>query len=79
MATDSTALCSLIIIIVSIGFAIWGFMDLLRKRQHTETTETQVISRQIRGAGLLLLSQVILILGIQFCYGTTGKRSPFGI
>lgn len=77
MITGSTSLCYLIVVIISIGFLIWGFMDLLRKRQHSETTETQVISRQIRGAGLLLLSQVILILGIALCSGGSRSKLPF--
>jgi len=76
MATDSAALCYLIVLIVSIGFLIWGFMDLLRKKQHSETSETQVISRQMRGIGLLLLSQVILVLGTALCYGATGRKAP---
>ena len=76
MANDSAALCYLIVIIVSIGFLIWGFMDLLRKKQPHETTEAQVISRQIRGAGLLLLSQLVLVLGAALCYGAAGQKSP---
>ncbi len=76
MANDSSALCYLIVIIVSIGFLIWGFMDLLKKKQPYETTENQVISRQIRGAGLLLLSQLVLVLGTALCYGVGGRKSP---
>ena len=76
MATDSAALCYLIVLIVSIGFLIWGLMDLLRFRQHSEKSETQVISRQIRGFGLILLSQVVMILGTALCYGATGRKSP---
>ncbi len=73
---DNSGLCYLIVIIVSIGFLIWGFMDLLKQKQANETTETQVISRQIRGAGLLLLSQLVLVLGGALCYGVAGRKSP---
>ena len=76
MAQDATSLCYLVVIIVSIAFLIWGFMDLLRRKQHYEKTETQVISRQIRGAGLILLSQAVLILGTALCYGLGGGRAP---
>ena len=79
MATDSAALCYLIVLIVSIGFLIWGFMDLLRRRQASEKTETSVISRQIRGAGLILLSQVILVLGTALCYGVAGRKTPMSL
>ena len=74
MYQDATSLCYLVVIVLSIVFLIWGFMDLLKKKMHYEKSETQVISRQIRGAGLLLLSQVILVLGAALCYGLGGGR-----
>lgn len=74
MNTGATSLCYLVVIVLSVIFLIWGFMDLLRQRQAHETTETAVISRQMRGLGLILLSQVILVLGAALCYGLGGGR-----
>jgi hypothetical protein len=75
MINNGTSLCYLVVVVLSVIFLIWGFMDLLRQRQHHEATETQVISRQMRGLGLLLLSQVVLVLGAALCFGLGGGRS----
>lgn len=73
MAKDNGAqLCYLLVLILSVVFLVWGFMDLLKKKQPTERTETQVISRQIRGFAFIMISQVVLILGAMICFGLTG-------
>lgn len=78
MNQDATTLCYLVVIVLSIVFLIWGFMELLKKKMHYEKTETQVISRQIRGIGLLLLSGVVLSLGGALCYGLGGGKVRMG-
>jgi hypothetical protein len=57
--------------VASIGFLVWGFMDLLKKKQSGET-DTGLISRQIRGFAFIMLSQVVLIVGVMLCFGLTG-------
>jgi hypothetical protein len=78
MDLDATKVCYLITIVVSIGFIIYGFMELLKDRQHNEPTEVSVISRQIRGFAFLMLAQVILVLGAMICYGSSEGLLDFG-
>jgi len=70
---DTTKLCFLVFVVVSIALLIWGFMDMIRKQQVNESSYSEVISRQFRGMGFLILSQFILILGGVFCYGSSEK------
>lgn len=73
MAKDNgKQLCYLLVLIISIGFLVWGFMDLLRRQQPTEKAQTDVISRQIRGFAFIMLAQVVLLLGSMICFGLTG-------
>ena len=78
MANNGSALCYLIVIIVAIGFLVWGFMDILRRKQASEATMNAVISRQIRGFAFIMLAQVILVLGTVICFGLTGDARTFG-
>lgn len=70
--SDNAHLCYILVIIVAIGFLVWGFMDLLKSQQPNEKTKVDVIARQIRGFAFIMLSQVILILGASICFGLTG-------
>jgi hypothetical protein len=78
MANDGAQLCYLLVIIVAIGFLVWGFMDLLKKQQPNEKTTTDVISRQVRGFAFIMLSQVILLLGGAICFGLSGGVDQLG-
>lgn len=73
---DGRNFCLVLIMILSVVFLVMGFWDLLKGRQPNES-ETATISRQIRGIGYLLLSQVILVIGVIFCYGITGGKAEF--
>lgn len=71
MANDGSQICYLLILVASIGFLVWGFMDLLKKKQGNET-DTQVISRQIRGFAFIMIAQVVLVVGSMVCFGLSG-------
>jgi hypothetical protein len=75
---DGAQLCYLLVLIVAIGFLVWGFMDLLKKQQPNEKTQTDVISRQIRGFAFIMLSQVVLLLGSMICFGLSGGIDQLG-
>jgi len=74
MADGGRNLCLIISFILSLGFLLWGFIELLQKKQPNES-ETSTISRQLRGIGYLILSQVILVLGFALCFAMTGGRA----
>ena len=59
-------LCILSIIIASIGLIVWGLFDILKEKEKHET-DIQVIQRQIRGFGYLILSWFVLIIGMSLC------------
>ncbi len=67
MAIDSSSLCYIATIVVTIILVIWGFMDILKSKQTGETDTSEVISRQIKGFGFLVLGQLVLIIGIAIC------------
>jgi hypothetical protein len=64
------AVCFLIVAIVSIGFLIYGFTQVLGKQLPSEN-DTQVIQRQIRGFAFLMLAQIAMIVGSAICTGLT--------
>lgn len=66
------AICYVVAVVVSIGVTIWGLVEILRKKQDDEPTINDTISRQIKGFGFLVLSQVILFLGVSICFGFGG-------
>lgn len=69
---DGTSMCYYIVVILAIITFVWGLMDLLKFQQSNEGSLEQVISRQIRGAGLILVSQIILVFGSMLCFGASG-------
>jgi len=71
MDNNGTQLCYLLMVIVSIGFLVWGFMDLLKKQQSGEN-DVQVIQRQIRGFAFIMIAQVVLVVGSMICFGMSG-------
>ena len=69
MAVDDGAnACYLVAIFIALIFLIWGFLDMFRSRQPNEKSENQVISRQLRGIGLIVLSQVVLVIMSAICF-----------
>ena len=66
---EGAQICWFIILVLSVGFFIWGLMDLLKKQQADEPETGDVISRQIRGFAYIMISQVVLVLGGALCYG----------
>lgn len=69
---EGAQICYIVVLILSLGFMIWGLMDLLKKQQLNESSSTDVISRQMRGMGYILLSLVVLSLGGALCAGMSG-------
>lgn len=78
MANGGTSLCYFVIVIIAIGFLLWGFMDLLKKQQPTESDTSDVISRQIRGFAFIMMSQVVLVVGGMICFGMSGGLDQLG-
>ncbi len=74
---NGSELCYFIALIVSIGFLIYGFMELL-KQQRTGESQTAVISRQIRGFAFIMLAPIIMGLSAGICYALTGQMPPTG-
>ena len=75
---DATQLCYLVAIIIALVFLIWGFMEIMKKRTHAEKASSDVISRQIRGFGWIMLSQIVLIVAFMFCQGFSESLRGFG-
>lgn len=61
-------ICFLLILAISIALVIYGFVMLLKKQEAGEN-DVQVLQRQLRGFGFLLLSQVVFLLGSGACVG----------
>jgi len=65
-------LCYVATVLAAVALVVYGLMDVLKKRQPKETSDSEVISRQIRGFGLLILAQIVLFLGGAICFAVTG-------
>jgi len=63
--------CYLLTLIIGVIFAIWGFFDILKEKQKHES-DMNVLQRQLRGFGFLVLSQVVLVIGVSACLGIGG-------
>lgn len=63
---DIPGLCYLVSVIASVGLIVWGLFDILKQKEKHET-DFQVVQRQIRGFGYLILSEVVLIIGVVLC------------
>lgn len=69
---NETKLCCGLVFVVSVFVLVWGLLDLLRRKQADEATDTQVISRQLKGLGMIILANVVFMLGCGLCYGVSG-------
>lgn len=69
MATpgENNGVCYIVTLIIALVLAVWGFSDFFRMRQANEASTTDVISRQLRGLGLLMLALVVMGLGATLC------------
>jgi len=66
-------LCFMLVLIVSIAFLVYGFMELMRKPVGSSDASLATISRQLKGFAYIMLSQVILVLGGALCLGGLEK------
>lgn len=62
--------CFIIVLVVSIAFLVYGFMDLMKKGNEQGVDR---ISRQLKGFAFIMLSQVVLVLGGALCLGGLDK------
>ncbi len=73
---NTSDVCYFIVLAIVVLMMIYGFMDIIGDKPKTlksgVETEKQVMARQLRGFGLLVLSQIILILGGMLCLGVGG-------
>ena len=83
-SSEGAQICYLLILLISIGFLIWGFIELLRPSGHNEQegknkkgekVTAATISRQIRGFALIMLAHIVFVLGIAVCTRLTGGVS----
>jgi len=65
-------LCYVAVVLAAIALVVYGLMEILKKRQPKETSESETISRQIRGFGMLILAQMVLLIGASVCFGLAG-------
>lgn len=74
---SNTRVCSIIVLIIALVLAVWGFSDFFRPRQVNEPTVNDVISRQLRGLGLLMLAVVVMGMGATFCLSMSDTARAF--
>ncbi len=70
---DEKNYCFIFVLIVSIAFLVYGFMELMRKPVGSSEASIATISRQLKGFAYIMLSQVVLILGGALCLGGLEK------
>ena len=68
------SLCGAVILIIAAALAIYGFMEILKNKEKHENN-TEMIQRQLKGFGMLILAQVVLLIGMGLCLGLTGGIS----
>lgn len=62
------SLCYILVLAAAMACVIYGFMELLKRKQSQED-DAGVIQRQLRGFGYLMLSHVVLVAGLALCVG----------
>ena len=65
-------ICFIAVLILSIAFLVYGFMDLMRKPAGGNYN-AEHISKQLKGFAFIMLSQVVLVLGGALCLGGLEK------
>lgn len=69
-----TDLCVLLISILCLALIVLGFRMIFQKHMDAEN-DAQVLQRQLRGFGLLILAQVLLVSGLALCLGVVDMLS----
>jgi hypothetical protein len=85
MGKGGMELCTIVILLVTVAFLAWGFVNIFKqpdKDGHEEKNENKqgkkitmaVISRQLRGFALILLANIIFVFGVASCMGIFGGK-----
>jgi hypothetical protein len=61
-------LCVLLVFILSLALVVLGFRMILQKHMDNEN-DVQVLQRQLRGFGYLMIAQVLMVAGLALCTG----------
>jgi hypothetical protein len=67
-SADFQNFCYVVSLALAVGLVFYGFMQLLQREKPSEN-DVQVLQRQLRGFGYLMLAQLILVIGMAFCVG----------
>lgn len=67
-----SSVCYMLALLVSLAVLVYGFMYMLRKPEADEKSYSEVISRQLRGLGLVILAPIVLSLLSSICFGKFG-------
>ena len=58
--------CLLAVVAVCLALVVMGLLGIMKKGKGQEN-DVQVIQRQIRGFGYIMLAQIALIIGVTLC------------
>lgn len=71
-------LCFVLFLIFAVGLAVWGISDIVKRKQPSEASTQETISRQLRGMGILVIAQLVLALGLILCFSMSGGVDSLG-
>lgn len=60
MAIAGGIICFVIAAIIAIALIVWGFIEIFKSQQVTES-DVQVLQRQLKGFALLILASIIWV------------------
>lgn len=63
---STVAACSYVMTIIALILVVYAFYSIFRAKNTTEN-DLNVIQRQIRGFALLIVSNVVLLTGLNLC------------
>lgn len=69
MGYGVTSICSLLVLVASVGLTVYAFYMIFQVRNTTEN-DLNVVQRQLRGFALLMVANMVLVLGMMLCAGT---------
>ena len=75
----ASGVCYMLAVLIALVVLVYGFMDLLRKPASDENTSGEVLSRQLRGLGMVLLAPFVLAIGTSLCMGKFGVPALAGV
>lgn len=70
---SGSQLCFILVLILAVGLFAWGMSDVVKTRSASESSGDQT-NRQLRGIGILIMSQVVVFLGAFLCLGLTKSK-----